>query len=157
MNKIIDVNNLENLIDDLKKDGKKIVLAGGCFDVLHKGHLEFIKSAKEKGDILILLLESDQSVSRKGINRPFNNQKYRSIVLSSIKFVDYVIPLKGMTKNEEYDKLIVQIQPDIIAMTEGDRNYEFRKKQAKLVNAKVEFVTKHIDDLSTTKLMENKI
>lgn len=156
MNKIINVNDVTKISKQLRQEGKRIVLAGGCFDILHKGHLLFLEAAKKHGDILFILLESDENVKKiKGEGRPINSQDNRSIVISRIPYVDYVIPLRGVTKNKDYDKLIVQIKPDIIAMTWGEPGYEQRKKQAKLVNAKVKLVIERIGKLSSTDFIKN--
>src|SRR5690606_3739180 len=88
VNKILNINSVPQISNHYKNFGKKIILVGGCFDVLHEGHIKFLESAKKNADILILLLESDENISkRKGINRPVNIQKNRAIVLSSLKFV----------------------------------------------------------------------
>lgn len=155
MSKIIETNEVSQAVKRIKKSGKKIVLVGGCFDILHKGHIFFLEEAKRQGDILILFLESDENIKiRKGPDRPINSQKYRSIVLAALSSVDYVITLKGMTNNKEYDKLIVQINPDIIALTEGDPGLGQREKQAKMVRAKIRLIKK-IEGKSTTDLIEN--
>lgn len=155
MEKVISVREAANIAQTLKQSGKSIVLAGGCFDILHRGHIFFLEEAKRQGDILILLLESDENIKiRKGNDRPINSQKYRSIVLSALSSVDYVIPLEGMTNNQEYDKLIVQINPDIIALTEGDPGLGQREKQAKMVRAKIRLIKK-IEGKSTTDLIKN--
>lgn len=155
MGKIISVKKTKNLSAKLKKTGKKIVLAGGCFDILHVGHIKFLQNSKKSGDTLVLLLESDESIKKlKGENRPVNNQKNRALILSSVEFVDYVIPLEKNYKDENYADLISKLKPDIIAVTKGDPN-EFKKKvQANLVGGKVKVVLKNLPDHSTTKLLE---
>lgn len=140
---------------EIKKNGKKIVLVGGCFDILHWGHIKFLEASKNEGDILVVLLESDGKIKKtKGDKRPINNISKRSAVLSSLSSVDFVIELEGMTKNEEYDKLIVQIKPDVIALTKGDASLEQRIIQAEKVGAKVVEVIDRIEDLSTTRLLK---
>lgn len=154
MGKIINVNEAIKLSKQLKQRGKAIVLAGGCFDILHSGHIVFLKAAKKSGDVLILLLESDESIKkRKGKERPLNSQKKRVTALSSLETVDYILPLKGVTKNEEYDRLMIQIKPDIVAMTKGDLNIPQRVKQCEMVGAKLKLVTEKIEGLSTTALV----
>lgn len=154
MNKIITIDQASKLSLKFKQAGKAIVLAGGCFDVLHSGHIVFLKAAKKNGDVLILLLESDESIKkRKGKERPLNSQEKRAAVLSSLETVDYILPLKGVTKNEEYDRLMIQIKPDIVAMTKGDLNIPQRVKQCEMVGAKLKLVTEKIDGLSTTALI----
>lgn len=154
MGKIIETNEISKVVERIKKSGKTIVLAGGCFDILHSGHISFLDAAKKQGDLLFILLESDENVRKiKGHGRPVNPQKNRSIVLSVIPSVDYIIPLKGVTKNDEYDKLIVQINPDVIAMTKGEPGLKQRERQALLVGAEIKLVIDRVKGKSTTGLI----
>ena len=126
----------------------------GCVDILHSGHISFLDAAKKGGDLLFILLESDENVrNKKGEGRPLNPQENRSMVLSALPSVDYIIPLRGMTKNDEYDKLILQIRPDVIAMTKNEPGFEQRKKQASMVGAKVKLVIDRVKEKSTTGLI----
>jgi rfaE bifunctional protein nucleotidyltransferase chain/domain len=155
--KILETENISSEISILKKQNKNIVLVGGCFDILHLGHLLFLEAAKKEGNILIVLLESDENIKkRKGNNRPINNAHSRQIIVSSIKSVDYVIPLKGVTSDLEYDRLMSQIKPDVVAITEGDSQTEKRKIQCEETGTKLKTVIKLIDNNSTTALI-NKI
>lgn len=139
----------------LKEQDRMIVLAGGCFDVLHIGHIIFLKNAKKYGDFLFVLLESDEKIKEiKGKNRPINGQSDRAEILSSFYFVDYVILLPLFKTNIEYDNLIKAIKPAIIATTKGDKLEFHKKRQAKLINAKVVKVIKNISNKSTTKLIK---
>lgn len=133
---------------------KKRVLVGGCFDILHIGHLTFLQAAKQHGDTLIVLLESDQTIAEtKGPNRPINTQEDRAKILSALAIVDTVIMLKPQMTNYDYDDLIMTLKPAIIATTSGDRNRHHKERQAKLVAAHVIDVTEQISDKSTTKLI----
>jgi rfaE bifunctional protein nucleotidyltransferase chain/domain len=155
--KILETENISSEISILKKQNKNIVLVGGCFDILHLGHLLFLEAAKKEGNILIVLLESDANIKkRQGNNRPINNAHSRQIIVSSIKSVDYVIPLKGVTSDLEYDRLMSQIKPDVVAITEGDSQTEKRKIQCEETGTKLKTVIKLIDNNSTTALI-NKI
>ena len=160
MNKILSVNKAIEVTQRLRKLGKTIVLAGGVFDILHLGHIRFLEKSKGKGDILLVLLESDQNAKRrKGQDRPIHTQKNRASVLSAIPSVDYIILLAEMTKDNDYDKLINQLKPDIIATTKEDPGKKHKERQAKLVGGKVEYVLKRIKNQSTTKmekLIKNK-
>jgi rfaE bifunctional protein nucleotidyltransferase chain/domain len=153
--KIIKLNQVNQLLKKLQKQNKKIILVGGCFDVLHAGHIKFLNEARKKADILINLLESDENIKKtKGPKRPINNQKNRSIVLSALSTVDYIILLEGMTKEEFYDKLIVQIKPAYIAITVGDKNIKKREEQCKLVNAQLVKIV-NFDGLSSSNFISN--
>ncbi len=138
-----------------KFQNKKIVLAGGVFDILHPGHIHFLKESKKLGGLLFILLESDEKVKKmKGSNRPINTQKVRASILATLPFVDYVINLKGVTNNSKYDKLIVQIKPDVIVLTKGDPGTDLRRKQSKMIGAILEEVDK-VATASTTELIKN--
>lgn len=153
MNKMINPQQAIKISKQLRTNGKSIVLAGGFFDILHVGHIKFLESAKKAGDFLFVLLEDDKKAREvKGIDRPINSQSKRSIILSALQSVDYVVKLYRMTNNKDYDKIINQIEPNVIAATYPDPNIEHKIRQAKLVNGKVEYVIKRISDISTTKL-----
>jgi rfaE bifunctional protein nucleotidyltransferase chain/domain len=82
---------LKEIIDREKKKGKRIVLANGCFDLIHVGHIRYLKEAKQQGDILIVALNSDPSVHNlKGEGRPILNEEERVEIISSFYFVDLV-------------------------------------------------------------------
>ncbi len=91
-NKIISGENLSLVIESLKSDNKRIVFTNGCFDILHIGHVKYLEKAKELGDILILGLNTDNSVKRiKGEGRPVNKENDRAAVLSGLTSIDYII------------------------------------------------------------------
>lgn len=155
MRKIISVNNAIKISKQIRQEGRAIVLAGGCFDILHAGHLKFLKAAKKQGDILIILLESDENIKKiKGVNRPINPQKERAIILSAIPYIDFIVLLGKMTKDKDYDRLMIQIKPDIVAMTDKDPQIEQRKKQCEMVSAELRIVIKKIDNVSTSSLIQ---
>lgn len=97
---------------------KMIVFTNGCFDILHRGHLELLKFCKENGNTVIVGLNSDASVKRlKGINRPINSQEDRKYFLESLKFVDKVVVFNEDTPYN----LIKKLQPNLI-IKGGDYN-----------------------------------
>ena len=92
MGKLIEQSKIEELTNQIKKQGKTIVATNGCFDILHVGHVRYLKKSKEFGDVLIVGLNSDASVrSIKGPNRPINNEFDRAEVLCALNSVDYVV------------------------------------------------------------------
>ena len=96
------------LSEELKSKGKKIVFTNGCFDLLHAGHISFLETAKSFGDVLILGLNSDRSVTTlKGEDRPINIQTDRAYILAALEVVDYVVIFDEDTPYE----LIKAIQP----------------------------------------------
>ncbi len=155
MDKILTIDQAIQLANKLNEQGKAIVLAGGCFDILHIGHITFLDKAKKQGDYLFVFVESDASIKRrKGHNRPINTQDDRTHILAHLMMVDYVIKLPEYTDNRKYDDLVIQIKPAIIATTAGDSNRSHKERQAKMVGAKVVDVTNAIKNKSTTKVIE---
>ncbi len=98
--------------------GKKIVFTNGCFDILHRGHVEYLEKAKSLGDVLIIGLNSDSSVKKiKGEKRPINTEYDRAAVLSAIEFVDFIIIFEEPTPYN----LISKIRPHVLVKG-GDWN-----------------------------------
>ena len=107
---IIDRENTAQFCEDLRRQGKKIVFTNGCFDIIHAGHVRYLTAAKNFGDVLIIGLNTDESVRRlKGASRPINNQADRAEVLLGLKAVDHVIYFGEQTA----ENLIAEVKPDI--------------------------------------------
>ena len=112
MSKIYSLFELKNIIEGEKRKGKKIVLTNGCFDLIHVGHIRYLKEAKKKGDILIVALNSDESVRKlKGSGRPLLKEKERAEIISSFYFVDYVT----IFPETNVEKVLLTLKPDIHA------------------------------------------
>lgn len=110
MGKILNWNELKGVVDRLRGGGKKIVFTNGCFDILHIGHIRYLREARALGDVLVVGLNSDRSVSLIKPQRPINPQDHRAEVLSSLEMVDYVTLFDEETPFE----LIKFLQPDIL-------------------------------------------
>ena len=150
MNQIIEINQLEQL-----KNCEDVVLVGGCFDILHLGHITFLEEAKKMGKNLVILLESDETIKKlKGENRPINRQIDRAEMLAKLKMVDYVVMLPELKNNQDYTDLIKKINPKIIAISGGDKKIELKKQEAKIVGAKLVEVTKRIPQYSTSQMIK---
>lgn len=109
--KILDIKQLQLVTQKLKKEHKKIVATSGCFDLLHAGHVTYLEEAKNIGDVLVVLLNSDQSVHRlKGETRPIVPEKERAQVIAGLGCVDYVCIFDEQTPCEKY----LMFQPDYI-------------------------------------------
>lgn len=155
MGKITDLDSLASEIDKLKKGKKRIVLAGGSFDIIHPGHIDFIEKSHALADILILLLESDEKIKKlKGKDRPVNNQKDRASVLSKIDKVDLVVLLPELKNDEDYENIVNLIQPDIIAVTKEDPIKAKKLKQARSVGGKIKEVMSTKKGYSTSKIIK---
>ena len=135
------------------KIGKK-VLVGGCFDVLHPGHIILLEKAKKLGQELIVLLESDRKVRQlKGVNRPVHNQKARAKILKALRCVDRVISLPFLPNDNKYVDLVKKIKPDIIAVTKGYGDTTAHRKIAKLIGADFKLVTSVVGNYSSTRII----
>ena len=89
--KIIPRDVLKGIVEEKKREGKKIVFTNGCFDILHRGHVEYLEFAKTLGDLLIIGVNSDESVRRlKGPERPVNTLLDRMYVLAALYMTDYI-------------------------------------------------------------------
>lgn len=154
MNKIFTLEQTKILRKQLDNQGT-IVLAGGCFDILHIGHVTFLEEAKKNGDKLVVLLESDEAIRKaKGPKRPINMHPDRARLLAAITIVDYVVLLEPTMTDQEYDDLVITLKPAIIATTEGDSNRHHKERQAQLVGAQVVDVTPQIRDKSTSHVVQ---
>ena len=110
-NKIVEVSSLINMINSWRSEGCKVVFSNGCFDILHRGHIDYLARASDLGQKLIIGLNTDASVSRiKGPTRPINDENSRALVLAALSFVSAVILFDEPTPYE----LIRLIQPDIL-------------------------------------------
>jgi cytidyltransferase-like protein len=145
----------DNKIEKLPK--KNIVLVGGCFDVLHPAHYEFLRLSKKQGNTLVVFLESDENITRlKGTGRPVNNQITRANNLSKIKDIDYIILLKTPSSSQYYYNLVKLLQPAIIAVTKNDPLLKIKEEQASMVGGHVIEVMERNTKHSSTSLIKNK-
>ena len=108
--KIIERSKIKNVVDKLRSANKKIVFTNGCFDILHIGHVRYLKDAAGLGDVLIVGLNSDSSISRIKPGRPLTPESERAEILSSLSVVDFITIFDEDTPYE----LIREIQPDIL-------------------------------------------
>ena len=144
----------ENSIDAIKsnkKCNKKIVFTNGCFDILHVGHIRYLSQAKLLGDILVVGINSDESVKNlKGPSRPINSLSDRSLLLSELVCVDYVVSFKEQTPL----KLIKMIMPDILVKG-GDYSLDNVVGSKEVIGAggKVELLKFH-DGYSSTNYID---
>lgn len=100
MGKVLSWEELKNICDQLRNEGKRIVFTNGCFDILHIGHVRYLREAKKLGDILIVGINSDDSVRRLKKGRPIVPAEQRAEVLSSLEMVDYVTIFENDTPYE---------------------------------------------------------
>jgi len=143
-------------IEDKRKifENKETVLVGGCFDILHYGHLSFLKEAAKKGNFLIIVLESDEFIAKSKNRSSFHNQKQRAEILISLKTVDMVILLPYFVSGEEYFDLVKKIKPKIIAVTKDDPMIKNKQLQINQVGGKLEIVIENLNKFSSKKIYE---
>lgn len=151
--KIIPYRKIKETINKLK--GKKIVLVGGCFDLIHYGHVRFLEAAKKNGEILMIILESDDFIIYKKKRQPIHNQKQRAFILSHFAFVDYIILLPFFSKDSNYQNLVNEINPYLIAVSKKDPLYSKKKRYAKKINAKIKTVVPLFSPFSTSSILKS--
>lgn len=109
--KIKTISQMKPLISRLKTQGQKVVFTNGCFDILHVGHIRYLRKAKTQGDVLVVGLNTDRSVKMiKGEKRPVMPEKERAEVLSALEIVDYVV----LFDEPDPLRLIAALKPDIL-------------------------------------------
>ncbi len=141
------LNEITALSEELKARSKKIIFTNGCFDILHAGHVRYLETAKSYGDVLILGLNSDRSVTAlKGDGRPINTQMDRAYILAALEAVDYVVVFEEDTP---YD-LIKAIKPHILVKG-GD--YEGKKVVGQDIADELRLV-QFVDGKSTTETIK---
>jgi rfaE bifunctional protein nucleotidyltransferase chain/domain len=139
-------NELKQRVEKLKTEGKKLVFTNGCFDIIHAGHIRYLKEAKALGDLLIVGLNSDKSVSTIKPGRPVNPQDQRAEVLSSLEMVDYVT----LFDEETPYALIKLLQPDILV-----KGGDWKKEDIVGSDiAKETYSLPYIQGISTTEIIE---
>jgi len=146
--KIVNMAQLDAYLSRARYTKQKVVFTNGCFDILHKGHVTYLRKAASLGDVLVLGLNSDASVKRlKGEGRPINSEMDRAEVLSALEFIDIVVMFDEDTPYE----LIKAVQPDVLVKggdyaVEDVVGREFAKKTT---------IIDFVDGYSTTKTIEN--
>ena len=111
MGEVITRDQLARIRNTFRREGKKVVFTNGCFDILHRGHVEYLTKAKALGDILVVGMNTDASVRRlKGANRPVVCQEDRALVLAALRAVDFVCLFEEDTPRD----LIQAVVPDVL-------------------------------------------
>jgi D-beta-D-heptose 7-phosphate kinase/D-beta-D-heptose 1-phosphate adenosyltransferase len=108
--KVTDPGTLRTALEEARKTGKRIVFTNGCFDIIHVGHVRYLREAAKLGDILVVGLNSDLSVSSLKPGRPVNSEVQRAEVLAALEMIDYVVVFDEETPHE----LIKLLNPDVL-------------------------------------------
>ncbi|MCW3806766.1 D-glycero-beta-D-manno-heptose 1-phosphate adenylyltransferase [Plebeiibacterium marinum] len=149
--KIIDAQRAHVIVSGWQKHGEKVVFTNGCFDLVHRGHVEYLSKAADKGSKLVLGLNTDASVQRlKGPTRPIVDEESRAIVLAAFEFIDLVVFFDEDTPYE----LIKTVQPDVLVKgadynVEDIVGYDIVTQRG----GSVETIT-FVDGFSTTNIIE---
>jgi rfaE bifunctional protein nucleotidyltransferase chain/domain len=110
VSKIVNIEDLKKALAPYRGNGKRVVFTNGCFDILHVGHIRYLREARALGDVLVVGLNSDISVARLKPGRPVNNESNRSEVLAALEMVDFIVIFSEDTPYE----LIKAVKPDIL-------------------------------------------
>ncbi len=150
--KLVTKDKLKNLLQEWNIKNQKIVFTNGCFDILHRGHVEYLSHAKDLGDKLILGLNTDASVKRLGKSpeRPINTEETRATILAGLECVDAVILFDEDTPYE----LIKLIQPDVLVKGNDYKAEEIVGYDIVTAKGGKVITIQLVDGFSTTKLIE---
>ncbi|UDQ98668.1 adenylyltransferase/cytidyltransferase family protein [Lentisphaerota bacterium WC36G] len=151
--KILTLDEAINWRSELQDNREKLVMTNGCFDLLHRGHVKYLYEARKKGDKLLLLINSDESVRAiKGSNRPVNDERSRAYVVAALACIDAVVIFSGERCTTE----IKAIRPDIYVKG-GDYTVETLNSEERqalfAVGADIKFIN-FVDGFSTTNTIE---
>ena len=106
--KLKKLDELKKIVEELKNNGKTVVFCNGCFDIIHVGHIRYLKEASSFGDVLILALNSDSSVRElKGEGRPVTNQSERAEILAEFPFINFLI----FFDEPDVNRLLIELKP----------------------------------------------
>ena len=150
---LVERKDIAQFCEILRTGGQKIVFTNGCFDILHAGHVTYLEAARAQGDVLVLGLNTDESVRRlKGPERPINSELDRAKVVGALKAVDYVVLFGEQTA----EAVIAEVKPDVYVKG-GDYTWD-TLPEAKIVQSyggRVAFIDM-VEGRSTTNII-NKI
>ncbi len=145
-------NDLKELVRKLRSENKKIVFTNGVFDIIHRGHIEYLSEARKKGDVLIVGLNSDSSVKKiKGKNRPVVNENDRAFILVNLKPVDFV----AIFEEDTPYNLIKVILPDVLVKGGDWKTEDIVGSDIVMEHGGKVLSLKYIDGYSTTGIIKN--
>jgi rfaE bifunctional protein nucleotidyltransferase chain/domain len=151
MNCLKSLEEIKLIRSALKADNKKVVFTNGCFDIIHAGHIDYLNKAKALGDVLIVGLNTDNSVKRiKGDKRPIISEDERAEIISSLKPVDYVVFFDEDTPAE----LINELVPDILIKGADWKTDEIVGGETVLANGGEVKTIEFVNDQSTSKIID---
>jgi rfaE bifunctional protein nucleotidyltransferase chain/domain len=152
MSKFVKASELELKLNK----SKKTVLVTGCFDILHSEHIKFLKTAKSKGDILLVGIESDKRVALiKGKGRPVNKIKKRVSNLLKSKIPDYIFVLPDdFSSSSNHERLISRLKPDMLAVSSHTSHQDKKKEIMERYGGELRVILTHNPSVSTSKIIK---
>lgn len=142
---------LPGILDDWKKSNLKVVFTNGCFDIIHRGHIELLSKAADMGDKLIVGLNSDDSVKRlKGPGRPLQDENSRAMIMAGFRFVDLVVLFPQDTPLE----LISLIKPAVLVKGGDYKAEEIVGYEIVTANKGEVFIVNFVDGYSTSSIVK---
>jgi rfaE bifunctional protein nucleotidyltransferase chain/domain len=150
--KLLTKDKLLNLLNAWKADNKKVVFTNGCFDILHRGHVEYLCHARDLGEKLIVGLNTDASVKRLGKSpeRPINSEKTRATILAGLECIDAIVLFDEDTPLE----LITFVQPDVLVKGNDYKAEDIVGYDVVTAKGGKVITIQLVDGFSTTKLIE---
>lgn len=148
--------SIKSIANQLRHDGKRLVLATGFFDLLHQEHINFLTKAKLAGDILIVGVESDLRAQQvKGEGRPVESQKIRCTKVAL--YADYVVALSDDFNNyQSYDSLMAVIKPSVYAVSSHTSYLQTKQELTEKYGGKLQVVHEFNPDISTTQILNRQ-
>jgi len=150
---LISFNDINQLLTTYRRENFKLVFTNGCFDLLHKGHLDLLSNAAGFGDKLFVGLNSDKSVKKlKGDSRPIQNEKTRAQKLLELKYVNHVIIFEDLTPQ----KLIHAMSPDVLVKGGDYKKSEIVGSKHVISSGGIVKIVPLTPGLSTTSIIEER-
>ncbi|MCX6355943.1 MAG: D-glycero-beta-D-manno-heptose 1-phosphate adenylyltransferase [Candidatus Aureabacteria bacterium] len=149
--KVVSREEIGGIARSSRRDGKRIVFTNGCFDLLHLGHVRYLRAAREQGDLLVVGLNSDESVRRlKGPGRPLVPEGDRAELLAALEMVDYIVLFPEDTPAE----LIAEVKPDVLVKGGDYRPEEIAGQDTVKASGGRVVIIPLVESRSTTSLIE---
>lgn len=149
---IVNFQDLSGFLLPLKK--RSIVLVGGCFDLLHFGHIQFLSNARQHGDHLMIALEPDFHIKNRKKREAVHTQYERALILSALRFVSSVVMLPDFQRHEQYHDLVNKVRPSVVAVTSDDPLMERKRSQVESIGGSLEVVTTRISRFSSSNILK---
>lgn len=157
--KILNLENIKEVIEKEKSEGKKIAFCSGCYDIVHSGHAVFFEKCKEFVDILVVCIGRDCVVKKlKGEKRPIISEKNRGFLIAAMQDVDYVIlgeEVEEMRPGKiDFYNIIRKIKPDVFILNDDDSAIKEKQKLCEEIGAELKLISRIRGHPSTISIIE---